>query len=85
MQAALTDLDQAVELDAASSDALAARARLKNALNDHRAAVEDATRALSFNPSHRLALHERVIAYKALGDNELAKEDFLKLDQIHSP
>lgn len=75
LDAAVTDLNKALELAPADPDALIARGEAREEMGQYDQAVEDYTAVLSKNPKNEKALKNRARAYSKSGQDEKAKAD----------
>jgi tetratricopeptide (TPR) repeat protein len=74
-QPALDDFNKAVELAPEDANALAARARLFNALKKYDQALGDSSRAIELDGAHAVAYAQRAQARRNLGQEQLADSD----------
>lgn len=77
---AITDLTAALRIQPAFLSAFMFRALARYATGDHRGAIEDYTEALKFDdiePDFLARMfYARAMSYRALGETELAEQDF---------
>lgn len=73
---ALDLCNKAAQDDPINGEVLSTRARVRNKMEDHLEAVEDAGRAIELDPQLAAAHHEKGQALWALGEYESAKEAF---------
>ena len=85
---ALPDLTRALELQPVFLSAYCFRALVRYMTGDHRGAIADNTAALEFSdiePDFLARLfYARAMSYRALGDVELAEQDF-EAAKLHDP
>jgi tetratricopeptide (TPR) repeat protein len=72
----LTDMNQAIAIDAQNSRLYYVRGIAKNNLGDKKGAIEDYNRALAINPNYTAAYNNRGTAKDELGNKKGAIEDY---------
>lgn len=75
LQAAISDLDQAVQANPNYADAYYNRGKAKTALGDATGAISDFTRAIQLNPNLPDAYGNRGILYAEDGNQQAALQD----------
>ena len=86
-QAAIADLDRAIELNQAYSAAYTNRGIAKNGLGQHQAAIADHDRAIELNQAFIAAYNNRGIAKDDLGQHQAAIADYdraIELNQAYA-
>jgi tetratricopeptide (TPR) repeat protein len=82
LQGALTDLNNAINMDAANSVAYRNRGNVKYDLKDFSGAIADAGRAIELSPGDALAYMIRAKSYFAGGDHQAACLDWGKAAEL---
>jgi tetratricopeptide (TPR) repeat protein len=81
-ETSLVHADRAVAKKADSPEAYCQRGEAKHGLQRYREAVADFTRAIELKKDYETAHRERALSYAALGEEEKARQDELKADDI---
>ena len=81
-QAALADLNQAIELDPADASAIARRGETYRRMERYDEALADLNRAIELEPDNAWAIQRRYYAYRRIGRYGKALADFKRYVQL---